>query len=71
MRTFALANFFSVPTTAPLRWAALSALLPLIVVSRCVAPGPRALLPIFVTDSQSSDMLAVCVCKAESGFVGM
>jgi len=60
--TFAVENFFSVPTTAPLRCAALSALLPLIVVSRCVAPGPRALLPILVTDSQSSDMMGtVCV----------
>jgi hypothetical protein len=51
-RTFAVENFLSVATTAPLRWAALSALFPLTVVSRS-APGPRALLPILVTVSQS------------------
>ena len=51
--TFAVENFFSVPVTAPLRWAALSALLPLMVVSRFAVPGPRTLLPILVTLSQS------------------
>lgn len=59
-RTFAPANFFSVPTTAPLRCAALSALLPLIVVSRSDAPGPRTLLPILVTLFQSSLIFADC-----------
>jgi len=46
-------NFFSVPMTVPLLWAALSADLPLTTVSRA-APPPRVLLPIFVTVSQSS-----------------
>jgi hypothetical protein len=50
-------NFFSVPMTVPLLWAALSADLPLTTVSRA-APPPRVLLPIFVTVSQSS-MVAV------------
>jgi hypothetical protein len=58
--TFAAANFFSVPMMAPLRAAALRALFPLIVVSRVAVPGPRTLLPILVTDSQSSDILFVC-----------
>lgn len=53
-RTFADEYFFSVPVTAPLRCAAFSALLPLIVVSRSDAPGPRTLLPILVTLFQSS-----------------
>lgn len=44
---------------APLRWAALRALLPLMVVSRWAVPGPRTLLPILVVLSQSSDMLSV------------
>ena len=42
---------------APLRWAALRALLPLMVVSRCAVPGPRTLLPILVVLSQSSDIV--------------
>jgi hypothetical protein len=57
--TFAVANFFSVPMTAPLRCAAFNALLPLIVVSRSDAPGPRTLLPILVTLFQSSLIVAV------------
>lgn len=74
-RTFAVENFFSVPTTAPLLCAAFKALLPLIVVSRCAAPGPRTLLPILVTFSQSSDMMVVlgsmdvveeCWCSREA-----
>ena len=48
-------NFFSVPMTAPVRWAALRALLPRTTVSR--AAPPRVLLPILVTESQSSDMM--------------
>lgn len=53
-------NFFSVPITAPLLWAALRALLPRTTVSRDPPPAPRVLLPIFVTVSQSS-MIAVVV----------
>ena len=34
-------------------------------VSRSLAPGPRTLLPILVTLSQSSDMLMVVVVRAE------
>lgn len=60
--TLALAYFLSVVMAAPLRWAALRALLPLMVVSRSEAPGPRTLLPILVTVSQSL-MLAVVVCE--------
>lgn len=59
MLTLAGLNFFSVATMVPLLCASFRALLPLIVVSRVVAPGPLALLPIFVTDSQSSDMAVV------------
>ena len=51
--TFAVENFFSVPTTAPLLCAAFSADFPLITVSLSDAPGPRALLPILVTVSHS------------------
>ena len=57
-RTFAVEYFFSVPTTAPLLCAAFSALFPLIVVSFCPTPDPRTLLPILVTDSQSSLILS-------------
>jgi len=56
---FPAPNFFSVPTTAPLRWAAFSADLPRTTVSLEAPPAPRVLLPIFVTVSQSSDILAV------------
>lgn len=56
---FAVANFFSVAMMPPLRCAAFRAALPRTTVSRCWAPGPRVLLPILVTDSQSSDMLSV------------
>ncbi len=56
-----VANFFSVPTSEPVRCAALMALRPLTTVSRLDAPA-RALLPILVTWSQPSfpgpDMLA-------------
>lgn len=55
--TLVVPYFFSVPTIAPVRWAALSALLPLMTVSRCAAPPPPALLPILVTWSQS-DMVS-------------
>ena len=47
-------------TIPPERAAALMADLPLMTFSRSVAPpGPRALLPMRVTLSQSSDMLVV------------
>ena len=58
--TFAVENFFSVPMTAPDLCAAFRALLPLTTVSRVLAPGPRALLPILVTASQSSLMVGLC-----------
>ena len=48
------------PTIAPLRCAAFNALLPLIVVSLVATPGPRALLPILVTFSQSSLIVSSC-----------
>lgn len=57
--TLAVAYFFSVPVTAPVRWAALRADLPLMVVSRWAVPGPRTLLPILVTEFQSSLILSV------------
>lgn len=56
------ANFFSVPMTEPLRWAALRALFPLMTVSLEEAP-PRALEPILVTLSQSSILAVSCVWK--------
>lgn len=59
--TLAVENFFSVPMTAPLRWAALRADFPLMVVSRGAVPAPRTLLPILVVVSQSS-MVACEVC---------
>lgn len=65
--TFAVLYFFSVPVTAPLLCAAFSALLPLIVVSRSEAPGPRTLLPILVTLFQSSLMVPVFACRGCSG----
>lgn len=52
-----VAYFFSVPTTAPERWAWFRAPLPRMTVSRCEAP-PRVLLPILVTVSQSSAMVS-------------
>jgi len=55
-------NFFSVPMTDPLRAAAFSADLPRTTVSR-EAPPPRVLLPILVTVSQSSDILAVSIWR--------
>jgi len=57
--TFVDPNFFSVPTMAPVRWAAFKAEFPLMTVSRWLWPGPRALLPILVTVSQS-DMVDAC-----------
>jgi hypothetical protein len=51
------AYFFSVATTAPERWAALSADLPLTTVSRGPEAAPRVRLPILVTASQSSDIV--------------
>lgn len=64
---FPAPNFFSVPITAPLRWAALSADFPFTTVSRW-APPPRARLPIFVTLSQSS--IARGLCKVDGMEVG-
>jgi hypothetical protein len=63
LTALAVANFFSVAMTAPLRWAALSADLPLTTVSRGPAALPRVRLPILVTSSQPAvpDMIAV-VC---------
>ena len=58
---FPAPNFFSVPMTAPLLWAALRAAFPRTTVSRA-APPPRVLLPILVTVSQSSDIFAVLGC---------
>ena len=52
LTAFPAAYFFSVPTTRPCRWAALSALLPLMTVSRTTGP-PRFLEPMRVTESQS------------------
>jgi len=57
----AVEYFFSVPMTAPVRAAAFSALFPRTTVSRTVAPGPRVLLPILVTVSQSAMMMVVSV----------
>ena len=51
-----VANFFSVPTMAPLRWAWFRAPFPRTTVSRWEEPPPL-LLPILVTVSQSSDMV--------------
>ncbi|KAB8342924.1 hypothetical protein FH972_022521 [Carpinus fangiana] len=59
------ANFFSVASTEPDRWAALSAALPRTTVSRGPAAPPRVLEPILVTESQSSDIvLDVVVVRA-------
>jgi len=66
-RTLPAANFFSVPTTAPLRCAAFRALLPLIVVSLVATPGPRTLLPILVTFSQSSDIVVLVLVEIVMG----
>lgn len=55
-----VANFFSVPMMAPERWAWFRAPLPRTTVSRCEEP-PLVLLPIFVTVSHSSAMVAVVV----------
>jgi hypothetical protein len=57
---FPAPNFFSVPTTAPERWAAFRAAFPRTTVSRAVPP-PWDLLPILVTESQSSMMIDLCV----------
>ncbi len=53
------ANFFSVATIPPLRWAAFRADLPLTTVSRGPAAPPRVRLPILVTEFQSSDIVNV------------
>jgi hypothetical protein len=50
------ANFFSVATIPPLRWAAFRADFPLTTVSRGPAAPPRVRLPILVTEFQSSDI---------------
>lgn len=71
-RTAALAElyFFSVPMTAPDLWAALRADLPRTTVSRSDWPGPRTLLPILVTESQSSDILMYVVVTVGGDFSG-
>ena len=53
-----VANFFSVPMMAPVRWAWFRAPFPRTTVSRW-EPPPLVLLPIFVTVSQSS-MVGIC-----------
>lgn len=53
LTAFPVANFFSVATIAPLRWALFRAPLPRTTVSRWLEPPP-VLLPILVTVSQSS-----------------
>lgn len=53
-------NFFSVAIDPPERFAAFRAELPRTTVSRCEAPL-RALLPILVTESHSSDIVKVDV----------
>ena len=63
-----VANFFSVPTMAPVRAAALSAPLPFMTVSRC-EPPPLTLLPILVTVSQSSDILVMDFCSFGVAYV--
>lgn len=69
MRTvLPVANFFSVPTTPPLRCAWFSADLLRMTVSFSEAPGPRALEPIFVTWSQS-DMVVVSLVSSLVGQV--
>lgn len=45
--------FFSAPRRVPERCAAFKALLPLMTVSRGMAPPPLCFLPILVTESQS------------------
>jgi hypothetical protein len=57
----AVENFFSVLMAAPCRRAALSADSPLMTFSLGPAGPARTLLPILVTDSQSSDILSVVV----------
>lgn len=52
-----VAYFFSVATMVPALWAWFNAPLPRTTVSRCEDPPP-VLLPIFVTVSQSSDMVS-------------
>jgi hypothetical protein len=60
MRTaLPVAYFFSVVMAPPLRLAAFRAAFPRTTVSRCEAPPPRTLLPILVTELQSSDMVNV------------
>lgn len=59
LTALAEANFFSVATMPPLRWAAFKADLPLTTVSRGPAAPPRVRLPILVTEFQSSDILKV------------
>lgn len=70
-------NFFSVARDPPDRFAAFNAALPRTTVSRCEAP-PRALLPILVTESHSSDIVCellevieiVSVQFYDSGWIG-
>jgi len=65
-----VAYFFSVPMMAPLRAAAFNAAAPRTTVSRWAPPPPRVLLPILVTDSQSSDMFASCVWCVVGNYEG-
>lgn len=55
----AVEYFFSVEMAEPLLLAALRALWPRSTVSRGPPAPPRVLLPILVTEFQSSDILAV------------
>ena len=55
----AVEYFFSVAIAPPDRLAAFKAVLPRMTVSRSPPPGPRALLPIRVTESHSSDIVDV------------
>ena len=69
LTTLPVVNFFSVPTTAPERCAAFKAAAPRTTVSRCDAPAPRVRLPILVTVSQSSDMVAMDAVLALTAWV--
>lgn len=61
LTALAVAYFFSVVMAEPLLLAALRALWPRSTVSRGPPAPPRVLLPILVTEFQSSDILAAVV----------
>ena len=61
LTALAVAYFFSVVMAEPLLLAALRALWPRSTVSRGPPAPPRTLLPILVTEFQSSDILAAVV----------